>query len=321
MLSFEWPWLLLLLPMPFLVRRFAQPIETGNVALRVPFLKRLHTNTSNAPIHSLSSLRAYLLLGAWLFLLVAGMRPVTIGDAIPIKKTGRDLLLAVDISESMARRDMTIDNQRVPRLIAVKVILNDFLKKRKGDQIGLILFGTNAYLQAPLTFDIDTVAEFLIDAQIGLAGERTAIGDAIGLGVKRLHERPESQRVMILLTDGENTAGNLSPYESIDLAKEAQVKIYTVAVGPSVFSNVDERMLTNIASATGGEFFNARNSTELAAIYDYIDNIEQIENEEQFYRPTKPWFRIPLAISFILLCSVSLAGVSPFSLTRRTENS
>lgn len=316
MLSFEWPWMFILLPLPWLVRRYCKPLNADSAALKIPFAARVAVSSQTLPAVSLSSLKYFLLLASWLCVLFAAARPVSLGDPIPIKQSSRDLMLAVDISESMSQRDMDIDRQRVPRLVAVKVILNDFLKKRKGDQIGLILFGSNAYLQSPLTYDIDTVAQFLVEAQIGLAGERTAIGDALGLSIKRLYERPESQRVVILLTDGENTAGELSPIDSIALAQEAKVKIYTIAIGPSVFSNVDKRLLSTIASETGGQFFNARNSSELLAIYDYIDEIEEIQSDEQFYRPRNALFRIPLACSYIFIGLIFFAQYLPSSFKR-----
>ncbi len=228
--------------------------------------------------------------------------------------SGRDLLMAVDISGSMEQTDMAIAGRRVTRLMAVKKVIGDFVVRRNSDRMGLILFGAQAYLQAPLTYDRKTVNQLLQEAQIGFAGRETAIGDAIGLAVKRLRDRPDASRVLVLLTDGANTAGQLSPDKATELAQQAKIKIYTIAFGaesmevPGIFGSrtvnpsrdLDEPTMVNIAEKTGGKYFRARNLEELDNIHRELDRLEPIEMETETFRPVQTLFYWPLAIAFLL---------------------
>jgi Ca-activated chloride channel homolog len=205
----------------------------------------------------------------------------------------------------------------------VQNVVGDFLARRKGDRVGLILFGTNAYLQAPLTFDLTTVNQLLLEAPVGIAGGRTAIGDAIGLGVKRLQNRPAAHRVLILLTDGANNSGEVSPSKAAELASVADVRIYAIGLGadamrvPSVFgmfssgivnpsADMDEETLQAMADLTGGRFFRARNTEELAEIYAIIDALEPIEQDPETYRPIVALYHWPLGFAWLL--AVGLMG-------------
>jgi Ca-activated chloride channel family protein len=234
---------------------------------------------------------------------------------------GRDILLAVDISGSMQQEDMEINGREVNRLVAVKAVVGDFVVKREGDRLGLILFGEKAYLQTPLTFDRKTMQTLLNEAQLGFAGSNgTAIGDAIGLAVKRLQDRPENHRVVILLTDGANNAGELEPMEAADLARRAKVKIYTVGIGAEIqetwglfgkritnpSADLDETALQGIADTTGGQFFRARDPQELAAIYAELNRLEAIEQEAETIRPVATLFHWPLGLAFILSLILAL---------------
>ena len=266
-----------------------------------------------------------LLIIAWLSLVTAIARPVNIGDPVALPTTGRDILLAVDISGSMEREDMIINGRQVNRLYAVKSVVSEFVNTREGDRLGLILFGERAYLQTPLTFDTKTLQDLLIEAQIGFAGNGTAIGDAIGLSVKKLKERPDSNRVLILLTDGSNTAGVLSPSEASDIAKKAKVKIYTIGIGDGRQRNqvlfgqtlvnqnndLDERTLTAIADLTGGKYFRARDPRELRSIYDQLNKLEPIDQDEELLRPITSLFHWPLAL--FLTCSLLIILIRLFS--------
>jgi Ca-activated chloride channel family protein len=227
-------------------------------------------------------------------------------------------MLAVDLSGSMQIEDMQIDNEAVQRIIAVKTVVDDFLKRRRGDRVGLIVFGTRAYVQTPLTFDLDTVGRFLREAQIGFAGEETAIGDALGLAVKRLRARPGDRHVLILLTDGANTAGSVSPLAAARLAAENKIVIYTVGIGadsmviPGPFGttfgarrvnpsqDLDENTLKSIAEQTGGRYFRARNPQELAGIYQLLDSLEPVVDNQQTYRPQTTLFFWPLGAALAL---------------------
>ena len=227
----------------------------------------------------------------------------------------------------MEEADMQVGNDLVDRLSVVKTVVGDFVERRSGDRLGLILFGSNAYLQTPLTFDRKTVNTLLQEALIGFAGKATAIGDAIGLGVKRLKDRPENARVIILLTDGANTSGEVEPLKAAQLARAYQVKIYTIGMGadevlrrtlfgtrrvnPSV--DLDEKTLSSIAQLTGGEYFRARSPEDLARIYARLDELEPVAQDKETFRPTKALFHWPLGIAFIasfLLAVIKRSGVN-----------
>jgi len=215
---------------------------------------------------------------------------------------------------------MRLNNKPANRLAVVKQVVSNFIEQRSGDRMGLILFGSNAYLQAPLTFDARTVSTFLNEAQIGLAGKKTAIGDAIGLTIKRLQDNPEQSRVMILLTDGANTAGEIEPLKAAELAASNGVKIYTIGLGADVMEvssffgtrkvnpsrDLDENALREIARQTGGAFFRARDTEELQKIYQFIDDLEPTEKDPEIYRPQQSLYHWPLAIAFIISLLIAL---------------
>ena len=250
----------------------------------------------------------------WLCTLLALSRPQWVGDPVPLPTSGRDLLLAVDISPSMRQRDMRIGGQIVNRLVAVKSVVGEFVAQREGDRLGLILFGEQAYLQTPLTFDRKTLQTLLYEAQLGFAGSNgTAIGDAIGLAVKRLQDRSENHRVVILLTDGANNSGALEPIKAAQLANRAKVKIYTIGVGARGASGLDEQTLSEVAKITGGQFFRARNPAELDAIYQELNRLEPVDQEAETIRPTISLYHWPLSIAFVL--SLLIAVVRQFGRT------
>lgn len=314
MIHFEWPWLLLALPLPLLVRWLLPVRMTAEqAALKVPFLD----DFPDAETKSVSQNQRWpLLLAAlgWALLVLACTRPQWLGDPIEQAVSGRDLMLAVDLSGSMEAQDFFINKRAVDRLTAIKYVASDFINRRVGDRIGLILFGTQAYLQTPLTFDRKTVMTLLNESAIGLAGENTAIGDAIGLAIKRLKNQPADSRVLILLTDGANTAGEVSPLKAAELAAANKLKIYTIGVGAdemivrSFFGNrkvnpsadLDENTLVKIAESTGGRYFRARSADELNNIYMLLDQLEPIEKDKQFFRPRTDLFYWPLALALLL---------------------
>jgi Ca-activated chloride channel family protein len=267
--------------------------------------------SQSSPLKSSSwlanSLKILLFL-CWLCALLASSRPQWIGDPVPLPTSGRDLLLAVDISPSMRQRDMRIGGQIVNRLVAVKSVVGDFVEQREGDRLGLVLFGEQAYLQTPLTFDRKTLQTLLYEAQMGFAGSNgTAIGDAIGLAVKRLKDRPKNHRVVILLTDGANNAGALEPIKAAELASLANVKIYTIGVGARGSSGLDEQTLAEVAKITGGQFFRARNPAELDAIYQELNRLEPVDQEAETIRPTISLYHWPLGLAFILSLLIAIA--------------
>lgn len=312
MLTLHWPWIFLLLPLPWLVYKAAPKAVKEETPLFVPFYNDLEEVVQQRPASSRRRLAAIILLSIiWLLLLLAGSRPQWIGDPVALPVSGRDLMLAVDISGSMALEDMVVNGEPVARIFMVKRVVNEFIARRQGDRIGLLLFGTEPYIQAPLTFDRKTVKTLFNEAQLGFAGKQTSIGDAIGLAIKRLKERPAASRVLILLTDGMNTAGKVQPLQAAKLAAQTGVKIYTIGVGAdemvvrSLFgsrrvnpsADLDEETLQKIADLTQGRYFRARNHDELEEIYQLIDKLEPVSQEGVEYRPIKALFYWPLAMA------------------------
>ncbi len=320
-IEFFQPWVFALLPLPILVVLLLPRAATAlPAALRMPFFSGLQAGLSK-PGKPLS--RGWLMLAiiSWILLVSAAAQPRLIGKTVHIPMSGRSLMMAIDISGSMQTEDMQIGGQMVDRLQAVKKVAGDFIQKRKGDRIGLILFGSQAYLQAPLTFDRKTVNILLNEAQIGLAGKQTAIGDAIGLAIKRLRKIPAKNRVLILLTDGANTAGSVDPLKASDLAAQQGVRIYTIGVGADSQlvntpfgvqqisgSELDESTLQAIASKTGGRYFRARDVRSLANIYRVLDKIEPVSNDDLSYRPMTELYHWPLALALLLSLLIALGS-------------
>jgi Ca-activated chloride channel family protein len=325
--TLAWAWLLLLLPLPWLLRRWWSPAPSaGAQALRVPWFSQVAGGGSAWKRNRLFALAAALI---WLLLVVSAARPQWVGDIETLPVTGRDLLLAVDISGSMDTQDMLLGGQGVNRLAVVKQVAGDFIQRRKGDRVGLILFGSRAYLQTPLTFDTETTAILLDEAEIGLAGRETAIGDAIGLAVKRLREDAASDRVLILLTDGANTSGEVQPMQATEFAAREGLKIYTVGVGADEMmvqdffgsrvvnpsADLDEATLTAIAKRTGGAYFRARDAESLARIYEKLDELEPVESDQEAIRPVDELFYWPLALAVaigLLAASLQMLPVAGF---------
>ena len=324
MIEWLWPLAFLLVPVPILVRWLIKANKKKQPALTVPSLEgfsELSTNESFSA--TLSTVKIIILWLAWILLIAAVARPQWVGEMVSLPTTGRDLMLAIDISGSMATEDMEVNNDYVDRLSVVKAVISQFLDARKGDRVGLVLFGTNAYVQAPLTFDLKSVKKLMIEAPVGIAGGKTAIGDAIGLTVKRLRERQNEEKVVILLTDGANNVGEIPPFKAAELASVDGIKIYTIGVGaeemrvPSLFgslagrttnpsADLDEETLSKIAEATQGRYFRAKDTNTLARIYELIDKLEPIEQEPETFRPFQVLYYWPLGISLCLFLSLLL---------------
>lgn len=321
MIHFEWPMMLLVLPLPLLVRYISGAgASSREAALRVPFLDEFSAPSALGQ-HSISTAwRAVLATVAWLLLILAAMQPQWLGEFIELPVSSRDMMLAVDLSGSMQEEDFLINDQRVDRLTATKYVAGDFIDRRVGDRIGLILFGDRAYLQAPLTLDRETVKTLLYESVIGLAGRATAIGDAIGLAVKRLRERENSNRVLILLTDGANSAGEVEPIEAAKLAASEGIKIHTIGVGADEMlvqflfgtrkvnpsADLDEKALQAIADTTGGRYFRARDTEQLDQIYAILDELEPIDQDVKRFRPMKSLYYWPLALAVIIMAGLLL---------------
>lgn len=335
MWSLAWPWVLLALPLPLLVNRLL-PETSGlqDAGLKVPALGGFAVLADRSGSEQWRNWRLWLAVIAWLLLVLAAARPQRIGDELEVPVSGRNLMLAVDLSGSMDQKDFVLGNSRVDRLTATKAVASDFISRREGDRIGLILFGERAYLQAPLTLDRKTVNVLLLEAFIGLAGEKTAIGDAITLAVKRIHELEEApgEQVLILLTDGANTAGEVQPLKAAELAQQVGLRIYTIGIGAEQMqvssllggarninpsSDLDEETLTAIADMTGGRYFRARDTSGLQDIYRLLDELEPVEEPEAGFRPVKSLYYVPLTGAFVLASLLGLSRLLPALRSRR----
>jgi Ca-activated chloride channel family protein len=318
MMELLWPWMLLALPAPLIVRMLIpRDQHREQAALKIPQLGQFEAERPS-PVRAGSARWPFLLyLLAWCCLVIAAARPQWTGDPVELPVSGRDLMLAIDISKSM---DHTISHNgfSVKRITVTKAVASEFIEKRIGDRIGLILFGDQAYVQAPLTFDRTTVITLLNEAVTGLAGNATAIGDAIGLAVKRLHKEREQdgdrsdavniteERVLILLTDGVSNRGELPPLRAAQLAASAGMKIYTIGIGRRGSRELDEATLQQIAAETGGQYFRAYTSEDLRNIYELLNQLEPVEKDVQSYRPVKSLYHVPLTASVLLSALLAL---------------
>ncbi|SHI08930.1 vWA domain-containing protein [Ferrimonas marina] len=312
MLSLAWPWLLLLLPLPWLLPR-RRPAQAAALRLPGALAKQLPLAAGPKPKALWQTLAAL----AWLLLVVASTRPLWLGEPVALTREGRDLMVAVDLSGSMQIEDMELNGRVVDRYTVVQSVLGEFIQRREGDRLGLILFADQAYLQAPLTFDRAAVRRYLTEAELGLVGTQTAIGDAIALAVKRFEQLEQSSRVLVLLTDGENNAGRFSPEQAVDLARRAGVTLYTIGVGsseisqrrlfgtrtvnPSAELDRAEQTFAQHSESTGGAYFRARNTAELEAIYSKLDELEPIAQGGAQWRPQTELYHWPLGAATALL--------------------
>lgn len=327
MIILKWIPLLLIIPLPWILRAILPKAANHDSSLlRVPFYSNVNDmagkNDKNSQSHS-RGFRALLFL-IWILLVVAAAGPQYIGEPVSITSKARDLMLAVDVSQSMRYNDLRVKGEQVDRLTAVKSVLNEFVERRHSDRMGLILFGSQAYLQTPLTFDRTTLKQLLNEAQIGIAGPKTAIGDAIGLALKRLKDRPNDSKVLVLLTDGQNTAGEILPIQAAELAAQKGLKIYTVGVGaeemitPGLLgtrlgsrrinpsADLDEATLTAIAEKTGGQYFRAKSTESLRHIYELLDELEPVDASPEIFRPIKALFYYPLGLAFVLTAAICI---------------
>ena len=310
MFSFAWPWLLSLVVLPFLIRLLPAKPSTQSTALYLPTFQ--FVGEQNQKVEKKHFPWGFYLI--WCLLVIACARPQWLGEPVTIPQEGREVMLAVDLSGSMDEKDMIIARQKVNRLTMLKHVLNDFIERRTGDRLGLILFADTAYVQTPLTYDRKTVQQMLHEAVLGLVGDKTAIGDALGLAAKRFNEKGDSNRILILLTDGQNTAGNIDPMEALEIAKEAGVRVYTIGIGAdemlvrSLFgtrkvnpsAELDENLLNTIAQQTGGQYFRARDTQELEKIYQILDELEPVEDDPIQLRPQQALFFWPLGAALLL---------------------
>lgn len=276
-------------------------------ALRVASVSRFELRGHKATSYHLKSKLIWLLISIWVLLVIASARPQWLGDITDVPSSGRDLMLGVDLSHSMRQTDFFMNYRRVTRLTAAKGVVSKFIHRRKGDRIGLIVFGSRAYVHVPLTFDTKTVAILLDEAFSGMAGGSTAIGDTIVLAVKHLSRSKNKNKVLILLTDGQNTGGQVSPRKATEIAKVMKLKIYTIGIGSPSSRSLDESSLNDIAYQTGGKYFRAQDLAAMKKIYREIDNLERVKQDPRRYRPVTEmyyWFLV-VAVLMVLVAFFS----------------
>ncbi len=329
MIGLESPWVLLGLPLPWLVMRLLPPAQGGpGLALYFPLspgveVQGINQQTARRPIYRLA-----LGILAWVALVLAAAGPYWAGPPIDLPVSGRDLMLAVDVSGSMEQRDYELNGRPISRLQAVQAVASLFIERRVGDRLGLVLFGSRPYLQVPLTFDRQTVTELLQEAIVGLAGRETALGDAIGLAVRHLRDQPPGGKILILLTDGANNAGVLAPLEAAGFAAQLGVKIYPIGIGGGELGmrsllglrwqgrgdDFDPETLRGIARVTGGRAFFVGSREDLEEVYAEIDRLEPRVRAAQPYRPKRALFVWPASLTLMLSVLIALDLAIPSSL-------
>jgi Ca-activated chloride channel family protein len=304
------PWLLLLLPLPFLVNWLVPPYREQKEAVRAPFFRELSSQaglepTTGAVVLQRNLWQKLLRPLVWVLLVMAAARPQWIDDPITQIESARDLMLAVDLSGSMETRDFTDpEGNQVDRLTAVRLVLEDFVTRRETDRLGLVLFGNAAFLQVPFTLDHQVFLQLLDEAQIGMAGPQTMLGDAIGLGIKAFEASEADQKVLILLTDGNDTGSRVPPPKAAEIAAQNDIKIHTIGVGDPASTGeapLDEQTLRQIAQVTGGQFFRANDLTELEGVYQQLDELEPLEFETYSYRPKHELYHWLLAAVLVMV--------------------
>ncbi|MCX2688064.1 VWA domain-containing protein [Pseudomonas sp. DCB_AW] len=324
MWQFDYPWVFLLLPAAWLAYRLLQPYSESRSALRVPFFAAMSRATGQQPGQASAAggrWQLWLNLLVWGLLVAACARPVWVERPIERERPIRDIMLAIDISQSMQANDYTNANgERTDRLTAVKSVVRDFITRRKDDRIGLIVFGTGAYPQAPLTLDHASLLMLLDEVGIGMAGPNTALGDAIGLTIKALANTPEQEKVLILLTDGNDTGSAITPEHAARLAHEERIVVHTIGIGDPAATGddkVDLAALQGIARTTGGQFFRADDRQALQQVYATLDRLTPHQVKTFSHQPKRDLFVWPLGLALGLLLVAHLLALARARLVGR----
>lgn len=309
MFELMFPWLLLLAPLPLLVYRFAPEFKPRRSGLTIPYFHEL-TEFLGGAAESVSAPsmpgrgQRWLLGLTWLLLLLALAKPQVVGEPVVQQSAGRDLMIAVDLSGSMEARDFTLKNgEAVDRLSALKVILREFVATRAQDRLGLIVFGDAPFLQSPFTADHQTWMTLLDETRIAMAGMSTVIGDAIGLSLKVFQNSDTRHRVLILLTDGNDTGSRVPPVEAARVAQQYGVTIYTIAIGDPQTQGedaMDVETLERIATISGGTFYRALDRQELQSIYRKINALEPELYKSLSYYPRQSLHSYPVVLILLL---------------------
>jgi Ca-activated chloride channel family protein len=315
MLEFEVPWIIILLPLPLLWRWIIPAYKEQKEAIQAPFFEQLVELTGLTPSRGAVILRRnwfqmLLVPLCWILIVAALARPQWIEDPIIKVESSRDLLIAVDLSGSMETKDFTDgEGKRIDRLEAVKLVLDDFVERRAEDRLGLILFGNSAYPQVPFTLDHETWSTLLHEAQIGMAGPQTMLGDAIGLAIKLFEKSETDDRVLLLLTDGNDTGSKIPPIRAAKIAAENRITIHTIGIGDPTIAGedaLDVEEMEKVAAETGGSFYRAMDREELVTIYEELDKLEPVEFDAISYRPKHELYHWPLGAAVVLVVGYHL---------------
>ncbi|RDI57190.1 VWA domain-containing protein [Microvirga subterranea] len=313
MLTFAYPWLALLLPLPWLVYRFAPPHAERRPGVRVPFFRTLVMMTGQVPGSGAvtarrGAARMGVLVLCWMLALASLMRPQWIEPPLHRDVPTRDMLLLVDLSASMDTKDFAdAQGRTVDRLTALKQVLDDFVARRRGDRIGVVVFGDAPFTLVPFTTDLKLARQLVQDTAVGMAGPRTAFGDAIGLGISLFDRSTVTAKTMVALTDGNDTASKVPPGEAAGVARDRGIVIHTIAIGDPTAAGeekLDEAALRDVAERTGGGFYRALDRDQLVGIYGRLDEIETRRIDTVSFRPKTDLYWVPLAAALL----VGMAG-------------
>jgi len=325
-LQFAYLWVFALLPLPLLIRWFVPAYREPRLAVRVPFMDRLRRATgreadTRPAVTRRRRLQWAQLILIWVSIVAALARPQWLSDPIVRELPMRDLLVALDLSGSMETRDFTApDGTAAERLTAAKQVLDGFLERRDGDRVGLIFFGSAAFVQTPFTDDLDVARELLEEAQIRMLGPRTVLGDAIGAAIPLFERSEVDDHVLIVLTDGNDTGSMVPPVRAAEIARDEGVVVYTVAMGDPQAAGeqaLDEATLSAIAETTGGQYFHAEDRAALERVYDQLDELNPRQVETSVYRPQNELFHWPLG--FAMLLSLALFGLAEIAARGRRK--
>jgi Ca-activated chloride channel family protein len=315
MWQLDYPWVLTLLPLAWAVYRYLPDYVEPRAAVRVPFFEAIAAALGQVPGKPgvrRGRLQLALNVTVWVLLVLAAARPVWLEPPLEHVQPVRDMLLAVDISQSMETADFAdADGSRNSRIGEVKRVVGGFIDQRKDDRIGLLVFGSAAYPQAPLTLDHASLHMLLDQLQAGMAGPNTAIGDAIGLAIRQFAGNPEKDQVLILLTDGNDTASTVTPDDAAAMAAGKHIVVHTVGIGDPAAqgeAKVDFAMLQRLAAVTGGRFFRAQDGAALEQVYQTLDRITPHEVARQRHQPKRDLFWIALGAALLLMAAVHLGG-------------
>jgi Ca-activated chloride channel family protein len=309
MLHFAYPWVFLLVPLPLLMHWLAPAHQEPRLAVYVPFMRVLvrvagGSSAAGTVITRRRRLQRVQIVVAWLALVIALARPLWLGEPVVRELPMRDLLVALDLSGSMETRDFTAaSGAPAERLAAAKEILDGFLSRRDGDRVGLVFFGSAAFVQAPFTDDLNVVRELLDEAQVRMLGPRTVLGDAIGMAIPLFERSDVDERVLIVLTDGNDTGSLVPPVRAAEIARDNGVKIFTIAMGDPQAAGeqaLDEAALQAVAGTTGGDYYHAEDRAQLEGAYAELDRLTPKQVETQSYRPQHELYHWPLGFAIVL---------------------